>query len=170
MCDYRAILEEAISENPNNDKWDNSAYGGIKLVSNTAVGKVGQTFIRKVCEASGIDCVPALTKDGNEAYTSPFFDEEYTATYFPAANDLLTQSQDELEIGKEANANGDAFGLVTVIYSVVLFLLGIAGSFKSLKNKYAIVGVSFVAFAIATIYMLTIPMPLGFSVASFFGG
>ena len=108
--------------------------------------------------------------DKDEAYTSPFFDEEYTATYFAAANDLLTQSQDELEIGKEANANGDAFGLVTVIYSVVLFLLGIAGSFKSLKNKYAIVGVSFVAFAIATIYMLTIPMPLGFSVASFFGG
>ena len=72
MCDYQAILKEAIAENPNNDKWDNSVYGGIKLVSNTAVGKVGQTFIRKICELSGVDCVPALTERGNEAYTSPW--------------------------------------------------------------------------------------------------
>lgn len=109
-----------------------------------------------------------LEKD--EAYVSPFFDEDYTATYFETANNLLTQSQDKLEVGKEANSNGDAFGLVTVIYSVVLFLLGISGSFKSLKNKYAIVGISLLAFAIATIYMFTLPMPLDFSIASFFGG
>ena len=35
MLDYEAILKEAISENPNDLKWNNSPYGGIKLVSNT---------------------------------------------------------------------------------------------------------------------------------------
>ena len=72
MCNYKKILAEAIAENPNNDKWDNSDYGGIKLVSNTAVGKVGQTFIKKVCESLNIECTPALKADGNEAYTSPW--------------------------------------------------------------------------------------------------
>lgn len=108
--------------------------------------------------------------EGDAAMTSPFFDEEYTASYFAAANDLLAQSQATLEQGRKDNANGDAFGLVTVIYSVVLFLLGISGSFKSIKNKYALVAISLVAFAGATIYMLTLPLPTGFSLLGFFEG
>ena len=108
-----------------------------------------------------------LEKD--EAYTSPFFDEAYVAGYFETANDLLAQSQAELEKGKQANQDGDAFGLVTVIYSVVLFLLGIVSSFSSTKNKVAIVIISLAAFVFATVYMITIPMPDGFSMAGFFG-
>ena len=106
--------------------------------------------------------------ENDEAYTSPFFDEEYVAGYFETANDLLAQSQEALEIGKRANANGDAFGLVTVIYSVVLFLLGIVSSFHNTKNKIAIMIISLVAFLFATVYMFTIPMPTGFDIASFF--
>ena len=105
----------------------------------------------------------------DEAYISPFYDEAYVAVYIENANALLTQSQAELEQGKEANANGDAYGLVTVIYSVVLFLLGIVSTFKKNSNKYALVGFAFVAFLFATIYMLTLPMPLDFSISSFFG-
>lgn len=74
-----------------------------------------------------------------------------------------------MEIGKEANANGDAYGLVTVIYSVVLFLLGIISSFNNTKNKQAVLILSLVAFLFATVYMFTIPMPTGFSITSFFG-
>ena len=105
----------------------------------------------------------------DEAYISPFYDEEYVAAYIETANDLLTQSAAELEQGKEANANGDAFGLVTVVYSVVLFLLGIVGTFKKPANKYALVGFAFAAFLFATVYMFVLPMPLGFSIGSFFG-
>lgn len=108
--------------------------------------------------------------ESDEAYTSPFFDEEYVAGYIETANDLLAQSQEELEKGKEANANGDAYGLVTVIYSVVLFLLGIVNTFNNYKNKCVIVAVSLVAFLFATVYMLTIPMPAGFHITSFFTG
>lgn len=106
--------------------------------------------------------------EDERAVASPFFDENFIDAYFIAANDLLAQSQEELEKGKASNANGDAFGLVTVIYSVVLFLLGIAGSFKGVKNKYAVIGISLASFLIATVYMFTIPLPDGFSLTSFF--
>jgi hypothetical protein len=106
----------------------------------------------------------------DEAYTSPFFDQEYVDGYFATANELLAQSQEVLESGKTSNANGDAFGLVTVIYSVVLFLLGIVSSFNSTKNKFAVVIISLVAFFFATIYMITLPMPNEFNMASFFLG
>ena len=102
--------------------------------------------------------------------TSPFFDEEYVNSYFIEANELLAQSQEVLEQGQKDNSHGDAFGLVTVIYSVVLFLLGIAGSFSHKANKYAVIAIALVAFIIATVYMLTLPMPTGFNIASFFGG
>jgi len=101
---------------------------------------------------------------------SPFEKEGFTDTYFENANALLTESQEKLEQGKKDNACGDKFGLVTVIYSVVLFLLGIAGTFKSDKNKIAVICISGAAFIIATVFMLTIPMPTGFSFAGFFGG
>ncbi len=104
------------------------------------------------------------------AFTSPFFSEDYVNGYFETANELLAQSQEVLESGKISNANGDAFGLVTVIYSVVLFLLGIVSSFNSTKNKFAIVAISLAAFLFATIYMFTIPMPNEFNFASFFTG
>lgn len=102
--------------------------------------------------------------------SSPFFDENYVNSYFTKANELLAQSQEVLEQGQKDNSNGDAFGLVTVIYSVVLFLLGIAGSFNHKANKYAVVIIALVAFVIATIYMFTLPMPTGFSITSFFKG
>ena len=104
-----------------------------------------------------------------EAYVSPFFDEEYVAGYFTTANELLAESQEVLERGKAANASGDAFGLVTVIYSIVLFLLGIVSTFSKTSNKYALIAISVVAFLFATIYMITLPMPDGFSLGSFFG-
>lgn len=105
-----------------------------------------------------------------DSVKSPFFDQDYVDTYIATANDLLAQSQEVLEQGKKDNQNGDAFGLVTVIYSVVLFLLGIAGSFKQVKNKYAVVCISLVAFVIATVYMVTLPLPTGFAISNFFGG
>ena len=105
-----------------------------------------------------------------EEMTSPFEMEGYVDSYFVTYYDLITQSEEILEQGKKDNAHGDAFGLVTVIYSVVLFLLGIVGTFKNLPNRYIVLGVSVAGFLFATIYMFTLPMPTGFSFASFFGG
>lgn len=103
-----------------------------------------------------------------EALVSPFSDEAFTYSYFESANVLLEESDAVMKKGQKDNANGDAYGLVTVIYGVVLFLLGIAGSFKSVRNKYVIMTISLICFFAATIYMTTIPLPNGFSLTGFF--
>ncbi len=104
------------------------------------------------------------------ATTSPFYNEEFVNSYFATALDLLDQSATELESGQKSNQVGDAFGLVTVIYSVVLFLLGIASSLKSKINKNIIVIFSLIGFVISTVYMFTLNLPEGFTIMSFFGG
>ena len=101
--------------------------------------------------------------------TSPFEKEGFTDSYFTDAKEMVAEADKLLEQGKKDNANGDAFGLVTVIYSVVLFLLGIVGTFKRLPNRYVILGVAIAGFLFATIFMFTIPMPTGFNILSYFG-
>lgn len=105
-----------------------------------------------------------------EELASPFEMEGYVESYFDTYYELITEAEDVLEQGKEDNSNGDKFGLVTVIYSVVLFMLGIVGTFKNLPNRYIVLAFSIAGFLFATIYMITLPMPTGFSIASFFGG
>lgn len=104
-----------------------------------------------------------------DEYTSPFDKEGFTDSYFTDAKEMIAEADKLLEQGKKDNANGDAFGLVTVIYSVVLFLLGIVGTFKRLPNRYVILGVAIAGFLFATIFMFTIPMPTGFNILSYFG-
>jgi hypothetical protein len=106
--------------------------------------------------------------DNGGQTVSPFDQEGFTDSYFTAANDLLAQSQEKLSEGEADNKRADSFGLVTVIYSVVLFLLGIAGTFKGSGTKMAVVVVSLVAFVLASGYMLMIPLPTGFDIMSFF--
>lgn len=104
-----------------------------------------------------------------EDYATPFDMEGYVDSYFEDAWAVLDESEALLEQGKQDNSNGDKFGLVTVIYSVVLFMLGIVGTFKKLPNRYMITGVAIAGFLFATIYMFTIPMPTGFNLFGFFG-
>ncbi len=106
--------------------------------------------------------------DDDKALTSPFTDENFVTSYYQDALDVLDESNALLEQGQKDNANGDSYNLVTVFYSVVLFLLGIAGTLKRIPNRTIIVAVAIVCFLIATIYMFTIPMPTGFNFASFF--
>lgn len=108
--------------------------------------------------------------DEQAEYASPFDKEGFVESYFETALDRLAESEELLEQGKQDNAHGDAFGLVTVIYSVVLFMLGIVGTFKRLPNRFIILGAAIVGFLFATIFMFTLPLPTGFNILSFFGG
>ena len=103
-----------------------------------------------------------------EEEVSPFEMEGYVESYFAEANAVLEEADALLEEGKTDNANGDAYGLVTVIYSLALFLLGIVGIFKKIPNRLLILVFAAVILVIATIYMCTIPMPTGFNITSFF--
>jgi len=103
-----------------------------------------------------------------EEYVTPFDKDGFVDGYYTEANQTLDEANALLEEGRTDNANGDAYGLVSVIYSLALFLLGIVGIFKKIPNRLLITIFAAVILVIATIYMCTIPLPTGFSLTSFF--
>lgn len=125
-----------------------------------------ETLIQDNCSerfAEAIDWALAQEED-----VSPFDMEGYVEGYFADSNAVLEEADGLLEQGKTDNANGDAYGLVTVIYSLVLFLLGIVGIFKKIPNRVVILVFAGICLVLATVYMITIPMPTGFNLMSFF--
>lgn len=90
---------------------------------------------------------------------SPFEMEGFVDSYYVEAQEYLAMSDEALESGQQSNKWGDKLNLVTVIYAVVLFLLGIVGIFKKIPNRVVIIAISAVGFLVATIYMCTIPLP-----------
>lgn len=105
-----------------------------------------------------------------EDYATPFEMEGFVDSYYANAQATLEESSALLEQGKQDNANGDKYNLVTVLYSITLFMLGIVGIFKKLPNRGIVVIIACVVFLFATIYMFSIPLPTGFSIANFFKG
>lgn len=99
---------------------------------------------------------------------SPFDNEEFANSYFETSKKLLADSKKAMEKGKQDNLRGDSYKLVTVIYSLVLFLLGIVGILKDFQSRKIIFIFSVVILIFAVIYMLTIPMPTGFNITNFF--
>ena len=49
--DYDALMHAAIASASNHQKWLESKFEGVKVVSNTAVGTVGQDFVESLCNA-----------------------------------------------------------------------------------------------------------------------
>ncbi len=125
-----------------------------------------QKFINDNCSEELIEAINWANEQ--EEDVSPFDKEGFTESYFEKANSLIEESQRLLEEGQKDNQHGDQYGLVTVIYSIVLFLLGIIGILKKLPNRKIIFVFAIVSLIVATIYMLMIPMPTGFSLANFF--
>ena len=114
--------------------------------------------------AEGLDWIKQNDVDADTPFEMPGLMDKY----FETANELLEESQAMLEQGQKDNANGDKFGLVTVIYSLVLFMLGIIGIFKKLPNRKVVLIIAIIGLVLATVYMFTIPMPTDFSFSSYF--
>ena len=120
--------------------------------------KINQIMIDSVSE----ELMEAIEwADAQEEYASPFDKEGFVESYFIDAQDKFAEGDELLSSGMADNTAGDKLGLISVLYSVVLFLLGITSSFKSLKVQYAAVIISLVCFIGASAFMLTIP-PLFF--------
>lgn len=105
------------------------------------------------------DILAWLKDENGTSLLSPFENEEFVESYFHDAAEKLNEAQSVLEQGQQDNANGDKFSLVTVIYSVALFLLGIVGVFKNQTNKKIVLIISTICLLIAVIFMVTIPLP-----------
>lgn len=120
------------------------------------------------CEPEFLEAINwAMEQDDD---VSPFDKEGFIDSYYEDAQAVLAESEEKLEEGKRDNANGDRYGLVSVFYSLVLFLLGIVGTFKHLPNRAVVLTASAVLFVLVTVFMITIPLPTGFNLLSYFGG
>lgn len=150
MMDYSFDREVADAEG----KTEESALIDAKL----------QTYAEQNLSEILLDAISNMSED----MESPFEVEGTYEKYFEEANELLDESQKLLDEGKDDNAHGDAYSLVNVIYSLVLFMLGIVGIFKRLPNRAAVLCIAAVGLVLTTVYMLTIPMPTDFSLTGYF--
>ena len=62
QIDYRALFLESLKKFPNNQKWSLGDFVGIKTVSNTNVGNVGEDFILNYCKALGLKAEKSPTR------------------------------------------------------------------------------------------------------------
>ena len=88
--------------------------------------------------------------------------------YFVIGYQTLNESQQVMKERKQDNLRGDSYKLVSVIYSLVLFLLGIVGVLKAFGSRKILFVFSVDVLIFGIIYMLTIPMPTGFNITNFF--
>lgn len=70
--DYEGLMDAAIAAAANDAKWIDSKFEGIKVVSNTAVGKVGQTFVESLCTALGLHFTLPTSASGSLLNQSPW--------------------------------------------------------------------------------------------------
>ena len=139
-----------------------------RMKGNEAEAQVYEEKMRAFINQSSSDILKEATNEMTDGMLSPFEIEGMKDRYFTESKKLVAQSQQLLEQGKLDNAHGDAYNLVNVIYSVVLFLLGIVGVFRHLPNRRVVLIVAIIGVIAATVYMCTIPLPTGFSLMNFF--
>ena len=98
--------------------------------------------------------------DAQTEYASPFDRQEFIDSYFIDAQAVFAEADRAMEAGNVSSGHADQQGLVTVLFAVVLFLLGIAATLKAETGKMILFVVSLVGFAAATVIMLSIPIVL----------
>ena len=72
MPDYKNIFLTALANHKNDSKWDKGNFIGIKTISNTKVGAVGQDFIESLCEELSIPFEFPLNKKKVRASQNPW--------------------------------------------------------------------------------------------------
>lgn len=167
ISDYEVEILYA-NETGNTDQAYESAYKIMYICADNLTEEMAE-IIGYDFSFSADDIIDWVNSS-EESTVSPFGNEEFIESYYADAREVLAESEALLAEGQSDNTKGDTFNLVTVIYSVVLFMLGIVGTFRRLPNRVFITGVAIVGFLFATIYMFTIPLPTGFNFLSFFGG
>ena len=55
MTDPILAMQKIIEQYQNDPKWNNAPLGGVKLLSNTHIGDIGQDFVRDWCNVLSLD-------------------------------------------------------------------------------------------------------------------
>ena len=106
----------------------------------------------------------ALEKGG----TATPFDEYPQESFFSDSEQLVSQATQVREDGNWNNLASDSFGLVSLLYSLCLFLFGMVGFYKELSLRRVVFFVGFAVFVCTTVYMFSLPMPKNFDFANYF--
>ena len=106
----------------------------------------------------------AIEKGG----TATPFDEYPQSSFFADSEKLAKEAAQERENGNRCNLANDSYGLVSVLYSLCLFLFGMVGFYKQSAPRRIGFTVGVAVFVIATVYMLSLPLPDNFDFANYF--
>lgn len=106
----------------------------------------------------------ALEKGG----TATPFDEYPQSSFFADSEKLAEKAAQAREKGNRCNLANDSYGLVSVLYSLCLFLFGMVGFYKQDWPMRIVFTVGVVVFVAATAYMLSLPLPDNFDFANYF--
>jgi len=87
----------------------------------------------------------------------PFVMSEYQKTFSENAEQFLAKSTVKTQEAATANENSDNYVLLTVIFSVLLFLGGIQKKVKVASNLFLLIA-CMVTFSLATISLLSLPI------------
>ena len=105
----------------------------------------------------------ALEKGGT---TTPF-DEYPESSFFADSEKLAEEAAQAREDGNRCNLANDSYGLVSVLYSLCLFLFGMVGFYKQRLPRRIVFTVGVVVFVVATVYMCSLPLPDNFDFANY---
>ena len=105
----------------------------------------------------------ALEKGG----TATPFDEYPQSSFFADSEQLAEEAAQVREDGNRCNLANDSYGLVSVLYSLCLFLFGMVGFYRQPLPRRIVFGVGVVVFVIGTVYMLSLPLPDNFDFANY---
>jgi hypothetical protein len=95
--------------------------------------------------------------DAQADYASPFEKEGYAISYYEEAQAKYDEGDAFIAAGTQDNNYGDKLGLVTVIFAIVLFMLGIVATFNNTATKLVVSIVSIAALVFGVISMLGVP-------------
>ncbi|MBQ7972451.1 MAG: hypothetical protein IJ291_03245 [Lachnospiraceae bacterium] len=118
-------------------------------------------------EVSGDFLIAVEWAMAQKEYASPFDMEGYTVSYYAEAQALLDQAAAKAAQAENDRTYADCFLLLTVLYGVVLFMLGISAFFKGSTTKMVLCIISGIAFVLITAYIFTLPLPVGFDFVSY---
>ncbi len=80
QIDYKKLFLKSLKKFPNNEKWAKGPFVGIKTVSNTNVGNVGEDFILSYCKKLGLKAEKSPTRTSWDVKINAITYEVKTAT------------------------------------------------------------------------------------------
>lgn len=118
-------------------------------------------FFGKLSEGLQKDLQDDNPSDMSEYEKEQIRDLAAIETRFQHSEDTLKSAAVLLQKGQDANKNGDDFTLCTVLFTVVLFFLGIASlkTKQSLQKAYVVIAC--VILLLSIVRMFTVPFPFG---------